>query len=107
MVGMRRPKICKVEMVETTLEEGDEVDYDTGITGEQHLTLDGAISAARLPRRRMCSPLLCAQSKLDAATDVFLEAEVKADALMQITTDTKKRKRSRSASMTRRCGDLT
>ena len=63
MVGMRRPKKYKVEMVETTLEEGDEVDYDTGITGEQHLTLDGASSAA--PQAHVLSA--AAQSKLDAA----------------------------------------
>ena len=88
-VGMRRPKKCKVEMVETTLEEGDEVDYDTGITGEQHLTLEDASNAA--PRTHELSA--AAQSKLDAATDVFLEAYVKADALRQIATEYEKKEK--------------
>jgi hypothetical protein len=38
-----------------------------------------------------------AQSKLDAATDVFLEAEVKVDALRQIATEYEKKESSRRA----------
>jgi NAD(P)H-flavin reductase len=80
------------EMVETTLDL-EEVDYDTGTTGDQHLTLDGASSAA--PQTHVLSD--AAQSKLDAATDVFLEAEVKVDALRQIATEYEKKESSRRA----------
>jgi hypothetical protein len=38
-----------------------------------------------------------AQSKLDAATDVFLEAEVKADALKQIATEYDKKEKLNAA----------
>ena len=48
-----------------------------------------------------------AQSKLDAATDVFLEAEVKADALRQIATEYEKNEKlAQRLHMTRRCGEL-
>ena len=83
MVGMRRPKKTQVEMVETASQDKDEVDTDTGITGEHHPTLESASTAVQQTHVLSAA----AQSKLDAATDAFLEAEMKADALREIATE--------------------
>jgi len=83
MVGMRRPKKTQVEMVETASQDEDEVDTDTGITGEHHPTLESASTAVQQTHVLSAA----AQSKLDAATDAFLEAEMKADALREIATE--------------------
>ena len=83
MVGMRRPKKTQVEMVETASQDGHEVDTDTGITGEHHPTLESASTAVQQTHVLSAA----AQSKLDAATDAFLEAEMKADALREIATE--------------------
>ena len=93
MVGMRRPKKCKAPRWSRQRSTSREVDYDTSTTGDQHLTLDGASSAA--PQTHVLSA--AAQSKLDAATDVFLEAEVKADALKQIATEYDKKEKLNAA----------
>ena len=80
MVGMRRPTKGKVEVAETTAEDDPGVDSDTGVTGEQVLPLEPA------PRAH---PMLsaAAETKLEAASDAFLEAEMKADALREIATE--------------------
>jgi hypothetical protein len=82
MIGMRRPTKTKVEMVETALQEGDEVEDDTGSTGEQLTTTKETITAATHTHVLSAA----AQSKLDAATDAFLEAEMHAEALREIAT---------------------
>ena len=77
---MRRPTKIKVEVAETTAEDDPGVDSDTGVTGEQVLPLEPA------PRAH---PMLSAsaETKLEAASDAFLEAEMKADALREIATE--------------------
>jgi hypothetical protein len=83
MVGMRKPKKCKVETVEATAEDYPEVEGDTGITGEQVTSLEPATRADD------AKPVLtaAAEKKLAEATDVFVEAEAKAEALREIATE--------------------
>ena len=70
-------------MVETTAEDDAEGESDTGVTGEQLPALEPATAAARE------KPVLsaAAEKKLEAATDIFVEAEGKAEALREIATE--------------------
>ena len=80
---MRRPNKSKVEVVETTAEDDADGESYTGVTGEQLPALEPATAAARE------KPVLsaAAEKKLEAATDIFVEAEGKAEALREIATE--------------------
>ena len=88
-VGMKRPKKSKVEAAETMSEDDSEGENDTGVTGEQLPSLEPATTADRE------KPVLsaAAEKKLEAATDVFVEAEVKAEALREIATEHEQKER--------------
>ena len=81
MVGMRRPKKQKIDVAE----EGPEVEGDTGVTGGEQPALEKETKAA--PGSTVLTA--AAEDKLEAATDVFLEAEIKAEALREIATERK------------------
>ena len=88
-VGMRRPKKTKVEVDETMAEDESEDESDTGVTGEQLQSLEPSTTADR--EKSVLSAT--AEKKLEAATDVFVEAEVKAEALRAIATEREQKER--------------